>query len=126
MIKQLMWVGAGGFVGAILRYLISGWGNAILQNNFPVGTFIVNIVGCLVLGILYGISTPLLNYPNLRLFLATGLLGALTTFSTFSLETITLLQGGDLLKAGTNVVLSIVIGLLAGLAGIAIGRYVIT
>ncbi|MEL6824347.1 MAG: fluoride efflux transporter CrcB, partial [Calditrichota bacterium] len=107
MIKQLMWVGAGGFVGAILRYLISGWGNAILQNNFPVGTFIVNIVGCLVLGILYGISTPLLNYPNLRLFLATGLLGALTTFSTFSLETITLLQGGDLLKAGTNVVLSI-------------------
>jgi len=86
----------------------------------------VNMVGCLLLGVMYGVSTPLIHYPNLRLFLATGLLGALTTFSTFSLETITLLQGGDLMRAGANIVLSIVIGLLAGLAGIAFGRYVIT
>jgi len=122
MYLQMLIVGVGGFVGAILRFILTGWGNSLLQNDFPAGTFLVNVIGCLCLGAIYGAASEFAASPNLKLFLATGLLGALTTFSTFSLETIGLMQNNELQKALLNIIGSMIVGIAAGYVGIALGR----
>lgn len=122
MAFQLLTVGAGGFLGAILRFLLAGWGNSLVQSGFPAGTFLVNVTGCFFLGVIYGAASQFTANPNLKLFLATGLLGALTTFSTFSLETIILMQNNELQKALLNIAGSLVVGIAAGYIGIALGR----
>ena len=115
-------VGVGGAFGAIARHLVNQM--AITQlNSSLMGTFIVNISGSFVLGILVGILS---SYPNLpegtRLFMAVGFLGSYTTFSTFSLATIQLLEKGDLFNAFINIISTIIIGLVAAMAGLVIGR----
>lgn len=115
-------VGVGGAFGAIARHLVNQM--AITQlNSSLMGTFIVNISGSFVLGILAGILS---SYPNLpegtRLFMAVGFLGSYTTFSTFSLATIQLLEKGDLFNAFINIISTIIIGLVAAMAGLVIGR----
>ncbi|MGH1362520.1 MAG: fluoride efflux transporter CrcB [Calditrichia bacterium] len=123
MYLQMLIVGVGGFVGAILRFILSGWGNSLVENGFPAGTFLVNVIGCFLLGTIYGTASQFTASPNLKLFLATGLLGALTTFSTFSLETISLVQNSEFQKALLNIIGSLVVGIAAGYAGIALGRF---
>ena len=114
--KQLVLVGLGGAVGAILRWKLSG---LVLHHTvawkFPLGTFLVNTVGCVVAGVLAGLVMKLDHFsPDTRLFLFTGLLGGFTTFSAFGVETVYLLRRADYAVAFAYVVVSVVGG-IAGL-----------
>jgi CrcB protein len=114
-VKGLLLVALGGALGSVARYTLSGW---ILHHTidwkFPAGTYAVNVIGCLVAGVLAGLAEKhgLLS-PDARLLLFTGLLGGFTTFSAFGLETMFLLKRGDIMVAGLNIVLSVLVGLLA-------------
>lgn len=108
---NLLAVGLGGAFGAVCRYLL---GQAVpkLVSGFPLGTFAVNIIGCFSIGLIVGIIGKHGNLdPRLVLFLQTGVCGGFTTFSTFSLETFTLLEEGRYTVAVLYIVLSIVLGL---------------
>ncbi|MFF8973855.1 fluoride efflux transporter CrcB [Streptomyces sp. NPDC014995] len=111
----------GGMIGAPLRYLTDRAMQARHESVFPWGTFVVNVVGCLVLGVLTG-AAPV--GPDLRLFLGTGLCGALTTYSTFSYETLRLMETGAGLYAMANALGSVAAGLGAAFAGVALGQLV--
>ena len=106
-------VGLGGFLGAIARYKLGGLLlHMTAQDRFPFGTFAVNVLGCLAVGILAGVAERYeVIGPEARLFLFTGLLGGFTTFSAFGLEAVFLIRRGDLgvaaLYAGGTVVLGI-------------------
>ncbi|MEH0542044.1 fluoride efflux transporter CrcB [Streptomyces sp. B21-105] len=111
---------AGGMIGAPLRYLTDRVVQSRHDSVFPWGTFVVNVVGCLVLGTLTGAAAV---GPDLRLFLGTGLCGALTTYSTFSYETLRLTETGAGLQAAANAVGSVLVGLGAAFAGVALGQW---
>jgi CrcB protein len=115
-------IGLGGFLGANARYLVAGWVIQHLGLTFPYGTFLVNISGCFLLGLLMAFlrQRPSLH-PFFLLFFATGFLGAYTTFSTFSYESLRLLQDGYLLLALENIFGSIVVGLLGVWLGFGLG-----
>ncbi len=101
----LLAVGVGGFIGATLRFLISGWVKKLSPTLFPVGTLSVNVLGSFIIGfaVLYFENVVA---PHQKALIITGLLGALTTFSTFSLETVTMLQGGLWGRALSNIALN--------------------
>ncbi|CAG2531413.1 MULTISPECIES: fluoride efflux transporter CrcB [Maribacter] len=111
--KQFILVFLGGGFGSILRYIISKNLNAY-YSNFYLGTFLVNVIGCLIIGILIGLSLKN-NYisENQTLLLATGFCGGFTTFSTFALESNILLKESSLLQTSLYMGLSVVIGVLA-------------
>ena len=115
-------VAGGGAIGAVLRYSISYWIAASGRVAFPLGTFVVNAAGCLVIGFLMAGPTKLVQHPRIELLLVTGLLGALTTFSTFSLETVILFQRGDYTVAVLNVLLSIAVAVGAVVCGGILAR----
>ena len=126
MLLNLLVVGIGGFIGATLRYATGLFiGRFFADAQFPYGTFVVNMLGCLLIGFLAGItdSRQLLNDTS-RAFMFTGMLGAFTTFSTFSYETMGLLQNGQTSPALTNLVLQIILGLLAVWGGIQLARLI--
>jgi len=116
-------VGVGGFIGAILRYLLSGYVQGWTQSvAFPHGTLVVNITGCFLIGILsYLVETQAGMTPEMRLFLMVGILGSFTTYSTFSAETMNLLMDQrfflGLINIGTH--------LLLGLSAVLLGRFAI-
>ena len=116
----LLWVALGGAVGATLRYsVVRAFGPAL---TFPFGTLLVNVLGSLVIGLLA--TSVFLDpkiAPNARLFFQTGLLGAFTTFSAFSLETLQLWQSGHVRSAALNIVLNVVLCLLAAMLGMVLG-----
>ena len=116
-------VGIGGFVGSVLRYLVSLGFAAWSASPFPYATFTVNVVGCFLIGILFALSERgnVLS-PEWRIFLTTGFCGGFTTFSTFSYESLRLAQDGELLYLFANVGLSVVLGLAATYAGILLMR----
>lgn len=112
--RTLLLVALGGALGSVARFKVSGW---VLHHGaqwqFPAGTFIVNVAGCLMIGLLAGMAAKYDAFSaDARLFLFTGVLGGFTTFSAFGLETYFLLRKGELLVAGANVLLSVVVGLL--------------
>jgi CrcB protein len=111
---------AGGMIGAPLRYLADRAVQARHDSVFPWGTFAVNVTGCLVLGLLTGAALA----SPLRLLLGTGLCGALTTYSTFSYETLRLAETGARTQAALNVAASVAAGLAAAFAGVALARAV--
>lgn len=108
---------AGGMVGAPLRYLTDRIVQSRHDTVFPWGTLAVNVTGCLILGLLTGAAPG----PNLQLLLGTGLCGALTTYSTFSYETLRLAEEGAGLLAVVNVMVSVVAGLGAAFTGVWVG-----
>ncbi|MDX3452343.1 fluoride efflux transporter CrcB [Streptomyces sp. ME02-8801-2C] len=108
---------AGGMVGAPLRYLTDRVVQSRHDTVFPWGTLAVNVTGCLILGLLAGAAPG----PNLQLLLGTGLCGALTTYSTFSYETLRLAEDGAGLFAVANVMVSVLAGLGAAFAGVWVG-----
>ncbi len=121
MLLKLLLVGMGGFVGANLRYLTS---LALKNSNFPLATFVVNIVGCFGLALFITILDQRLTLaPNLRLLIGTGFIGALTTFSTFSFEAINLIERGDWLVGVAYIMFSLVLGLGMTIAGLWVGSY---
>ena len=116
----LAYVALGGALGALARYGISGWVYDRLGEAFPWGTFVVNVLGCLLLGLVIRWLQVSSVSPALRPFLTIGLLGAFTTFSTFSFETVALLQEGQWLRAGLYAGGSVALGLIAMVAGMAL------
>lgn len=113
MMQSLLLVGIGGAAGSILRFLCQRWGNL----SFPYGTLGVNLVGCFLIGIFWGMVVKNSIDDNLRLLLMTGFCGGFTTFSAFTQESIQLLQQQRLLYFFVYVGLSITAGLLATFAG---------
>ncbi|MBG7696911.1 fluoride efflux transporter CrcB [Streptomyces sp. MC1] len=111
---------AGALVGAPLRYLTDRAVRARHDSVFPWGTFVVNVVGCLVLGLLTGAVAAGAAGPRLQLLVGTGLCGALTTYSTFSYETLRLTETGSGLYAALNVVASVAAGLAAAFTGVSL------
>ena len=113
-------VGAGGFLGAVLRYLVGGWVHNVLDNAwFPYGTLVVNVVGCLLIGFLAGLAENRLVFgAETRLFLFIGILGGFTTFSSFAYETLALARDAQNLAAAINVLAQVSLGL----AGVWIGN----
>ncbi|MBL7162876.1 MAG: fluoride efflux transporter CrcB [Anaerolineales bacterium] len=126
MLTKLLFVGMGGFVGAALRYVTSGFVSRITtQTQFPYGTFVVNMVGCLLIGFLAGLADSRdLFTATSRAFVFTGILGAFTTFSTFSYETMGLYQNGQTAPALTNLGLQILLGLAAVWGGLQLSKLV--
>ena len=119
---SLLLVIAGAAVGAPLRYLSDRAIQGRHDTVFPWGTLTVNVVGSLILGILTGAVTAGRASPQVQLAVGTGFCGALTTYSTFSFETLRLLEDDARLFAAANVVASIVAGLVSAFLGVAIGR----
>ncbi|MGV9558910.1 fluoride efflux transporter CrcB [Streptomyces sp. NPDC003401] len=115
---------AGGMAGAPLRYLTDRAVQARHDSVFPWGTFVVNVVGCAVLGLVTGAVLAGAAGSPLRLLLGTGFCGALTTYSTFSYETLRLTETGAALHAAANVVASVTAGSGAAFAGVWIARAV--
>ena len=112
--RELLCVGLGGALGAIARYLATGVAHRLLGLRFPWGTLAVNVVGCLGIGIVMSLLTDRkLLRPELQLFLVTGILGGLTTFSTFGYETVALIRDGELRLALWNISVSLALGLAA-------------
>jgi CrcB protein len=110
---SILAVGLGGAAGSVARYLLSGFVlHHTLDWRFPLGTFLVNVVGCLVAGLLGGLVVKHdLFSADTRLFLFAGVLGGFTTFSAFGLETFYLLRRGEVLVAGGYVASSVLVGL---------------
>ena len=112
--ETLIWIGLGGFFGAMARYGVSLWASTGQKDSFPWGTFLVNVGGCLLIGFLMHMVevSRSLNATH-KLVLVTGFLGSLTTFSTFGYETLALLKQGNHLAWMSNVTANLVLGLAA-------------
>jgi CrcB protein len=124
MLMPYLLVGVGGFVGANARFVIARLVGAAFETRFPLGTFVINISGSFLLGVL-GTIIALKVMPNseaMRLALGVGFLGAFTTFSTFEFETHALFEDGSWLLATTNMFASLFVGLIALRAGIVLAR----
>jgi CrcB protein len=119
MFKMFLITGAGGFWGSGLRYLAQRLIADYLPFSFPFGTLIVNVLGSLLIGIIFAIGdkTKVLT-PEIRIFLAVGLCGGFTTFSTFSLDSYGLIKGGEYLYLSMYVISSVILSILATIAGI--------
>ena len=122
MLKLVM-IAAGGGVGAVLRYAVAGWGQRLGDGVFPVGTLVVNVIGCLLIGVLgAAFAGPHLIREEYRLALMVGVLGSFTTFSTFGAETFALVNAGQLRLAMLNIMLSNGLGLSAAWFGYRAGE----
>jgi CrcB protein len=114
MLKQILLIGTGGFIGSVARYLVSRLNNRIDWFSIPVGTLVVNVLGSLLIGFLIGISekSPILTV-EWRMFLMVGLCGGFTTFSSFSGENLALLRNGQILPLLLYTAMSIILGFTA-------------
>ena len=123
MYKTIIAVGLGGFIGSVLRYLVSRLTAGVDFASLPLGTLTVNVLGCFVLGLLTGLFERTGNLsPELRLLLTTGLCGGFTTFSTFSNDGLILIKQEFYGMFALYTLLSITLGVLAAFAGGAFGR----
>ncbi|GBD45523.1 Putative fluoride ion transporter CrcB [bacterium HR41] len=114
-------VAAFGALGALSRYAVDGAISRAAQGQFPIGTLVINVVGSFALGALVELTTNRMVLPaEWRIALGVGFLGAFTTFSTFSYETVRMLESGALAQAVLNVVASVVLGVAAALFGVAV------
>ena len=120
---HIVLIGIGGFVGAIGRYLVDGWISTLTRATFPFGTMAVNVTGSLLAGLLFAVLVERGALPaDLRGPLLIGFVGAYTTFSTLALESWRLLEDGAWMLASLNLAGSVVLGLVALIGGIALGR----
>jgi len=120
--KEALWVGLGGFVGANARYFLGVWAAARFGTTFPYGTFIINISGSFILGLIMGTLEGHVLSPVVRWSMAIGFVGAYTTFSTWTYETLRLIEAGSWLLAAANVFGSALVGMAAVIGGVAMGR----
>lgn len=122
MIKLLA-IAGGGALGALMRFGMASGINKWLGPGFPWGTLMVNVTGSLLMGVLYTLFIEKMAVtPEVRAAVLVGILGAFTTFSTFSIETLELIQNREMVRAGLNIVLSVVLCLFATWAGIILAR----
>ena len=121
--SQLLAIGIGGGLGSVARFGMSTWIYSILGRNFPYGTFLVNITGCIAIGFLFVVFTDIFsNNTVLRAAVLIGVLGGYTTFSSFSIEAFNLIEQGELFKSLTYMIGSVVVGLFGTWVGVVIGR----
>lgn len=120
--RLLLLVGTGSFIGGVCRYLLSTFVQAKTPSGFPYGTLAVNLLGCLVIGVLFGLFEKTEVTPETRLLLVTGVLGGFTTFSAFSGETFNLIKTGHIAIAVMYVLISSLVGVLLTFAGAWIVR----
>jgi CrcB protein len=121
----LLYIGIGGFFGAISRYLIAGFVQKTFDTLFPVGTLSVNVLGSFIIGFMAMYFSQVIA-PEYKALVITGFLGALTTFSTFSLENVNMIQDGNYLKVAVNITLNVVLTLSATISAIALFRKIYT
>ena len=124
--SKLLYIGFGGFLGSISRYLVSGLTHKIFENtNFPIGTLAVNIIGCLLIGFLGGLAERNQIFsPEFRLLLFVGFLGGFTTFSTFGYEVISFARDGQLLSATLNIFVHLIFAVGAVWLGLTVSRLI--
>lgn len=119
----LVFIAAGGAAGAVSRYLIGGWVQELTGDRFPWGTFVVNVSGSFLLGVIFALAMDrAILAPEIRVPVMIGFIGSYTTFSTLMLESWRLVEEGDYLFMFGNLLGSVVIGMLAVIAGLALGR----
>jgi CrcB protein len=118
MVRLLLIIGTGSFIGGVARYLLSRYIQNHALSSFPLGTFLVNVAGCFLIGVFYGLSERgnLMN-AELRMFLTVGFCGGFTTFSTFAGENISLLRDGNFFYFALYTSLSVFLGLMATYIG---------
>lgn len=122
---HLLLIGGGGFAGAVVRYLVDRRIAAFAGANFPWGTMVVNLTGSFAVGVLFALLVERAALPaNLRGPLMIGFLGAYTTFSTLTVESARMMEEGAWLYAALNLGGSVLLGMIAVFAGMAIGRLI--
>ncbi len=120
---QILAMAGGGAVGAVMRFWVSNGVYRLAGRGFPYGTLAVNLLGSLVMGLIYVLFIERMEVsPEWRAAVLIGFLGAFTTFSTFSMETLNLMEGGEPIKAIANMVLSVTLCVLATWLGVVAGR----
>ncbi len=120
---KILYLGIFGGLGCVARYMVSGWVYNLAGKSLPYGTLAVNVIGSLLLGlIMEGSLRSTLLSPELRFGITVGFLGGFTTFSTFSYETVRLLEEGSLVAAGANILLNVTVCVAAALIGIYLAR----
>jgi CrcB protein len=126
-VERLLLVAVGGGIGSAARYLVSLLAVSWFGSEFPYGTLIVNLAGAFVIGLVQELGTEAVLLPDhLRLFVTTGVMGGLTTYSTFSYETVRLIEANAWHQAWVNIVVTTVISLTLCFLGIAVGRLLLT
>lgn len=119
---EILSVGLGGFLGAISRYIISMQASRLFTGRIPIGTLFVNILGGLLIGFILELNSKTnVISPQMKLFLTIGLMGGLTTFSTFSYETVGLFSDGSYISAMVNIILNVILSLI----GVVIGKSIL-
>ena len=121
---RILAIALGGAIGALLRYLVSGWAYSAIPflDGFPWGTFVVNMIGAFLIGFLWQMLDYVTISPEMRLLIFTGGLGAFTTFSTFEWETYNLLRDRELVYVLLNMAGQVVLGILFVYLGVVLGR----
>ncbi len=124
--RRIALVGAGGMIGSVGRYLVSGWVHRYFGSPwFPYGTLTVNSIGCLLIGYIMGLTEIRQWFnPDTRVFLVVGILGGFTTFSAFGFETFALARDGDMIRSAMNVGSQVALGLVCVWAGYSLANYV--
>ena len=122
---KIIILAAGGAIGTVLRYSVSGLTHRAVGGMFPWGTLAVNLTGSFLIGLLWGIFEVQNISSNFRTFLFVGILGGFTTFSTFALESLNLMRDGEMKLALSNVLASNILGILLVFAGFMASKYII-
>lgn len=121
---KFLWIGIGGFIGAIARYLVTLWCAEKFNSRFPYGTFLINVSGCLLIGFVVTILDKYTAIPSpWRYAIPIGFIGAFTTFSTFEFESFRAMHAGWIGEGLLYISLSLVMGYLAVWAGVELGRH---
>jgi CrcB protein len=120
---QIIYIGLFGALGCLSRYFVSGWTYALVGRGFPYGTLAVNMVGSFLLGlVMEGSLRSTLFTPGIRMGITVGFMGGFTTFSTFSYETFRLVEEGNFMQAGANILLNVIVCFVFAAGGIALAR----
>ncbi|WP_031485246.1 fluoride efflux transporter CrcB [Maridesulfovibrio frigidus] len=124
---KYLYLAAGGAAGTLCRYMVSGASQRIFDTSFPAGTFTVNMLGCLLFGIISGTFEDRLGLsPEMRLMILTGFMGAFTTFSTYMFETTELVKTGQWPLAALNIGGQSALGFVCVIGGLALGRLIVS
>lgn len=123
MVQKLVLLCLAGALGTLARYGLAGLVQRLAGTSFPLGTFLVNATGCLLFGLVFGLLEERIGLAGeARFLILTGFMGAYTTFSTYMFESVTLMQHGQWLWAGANIVGQVAVGVLFTVLGMAAGR----